>query len=238
MDIKQFRFLFPEIGDVFGYLLFDGKSGEAAAIDGGAPEAILSFLKANNLTLKWVTNTHRHRDHITGDQALIDATGAAYLSPEELMERGILKLGSETADIIPAPGHSADSLVIKAGDLLITGDTLFNGTVGNCYTGDYEGYFITLKMLTGLPGRCRVYAGHDLRDYAMGVARELDPENSEIDGYMESRNPADEFSFLEEELKVNPFIRWNDPALDSVRRRSAGPRDTEFQRWRAMMELH
>lgn len=238
MKIRQFRFSFPGLGDVFGYLLNDEESGEAVAVDGGAPKEILAFLEARELTLKAVTNTHCHADHITGNKALVQASGATYLSPADLLEKGELELGNQKISVIQAPGHSEDSLVLRAGDILLTGDTLFNGTVGNCYTGDYESYFTTLMGLTKLPGLCRIYPGHDLRIYAMGVAKRLDPKNSYIDAYLASHNREEVFSFLEEELRVNPFIRWDDPALEPAYRKVAGPRKTAYQRWRLLMELH
>ena len=60
MKIKQFRYS----SDNLAYLVYGDKS--AMAIDGGAAEEILSFVETNNLTLKYVTNTHSHMDHTPG----------------------------------------------------------------------------------------------------------------------------------------------------------------------------
>jgi len=238
MEVKQFRFNHPEIGTVFAYLLFDPVSGEAAAVDGGAVEEMTRFLKEKKLTLKIITNTHRHTDHTGGDEALRAAAGGTYQGPEELAASKSFTLGDETVEVISTPGHSEDSVVFRAGEVLITGDTLFTGTVGNCYTRDYEAYFASLKRVTALPGTCRIYPGHDLREYAVGAARKLDPSNPHLEGYLAKGDPGNEYSLLEEERKVNPFIRWNDPALEPARRSTGRPRDTEFQRWRALMDLH
>lgn len=237
MEVKQFRFNHPGIGTVFAYLLFDPGSGEAAAVDGGAAEEMIRFLKKKNLALRLVTNTHRHSDHIGGDEAL-QAAGGIYRSPKDLAAAGTFLLGDETVEVISTPGHSDDSVVFRAGEILITGDTLFTGTVGNCYTGDYEVYFASLKMITALPGSCRIYPGHDLREYAVGAARKLDPSNPHLEGYLAKGDPENEYSLMDEERQVNPFIRWNDPALEPARRGTGRPLETEFQRWRALMELH
>ena len=238
MEVKQFRFNHPGIGTVFAYLLFDPVSGEAAAIDGGAAEEMLRFLEENGLNLRLITNTHRHSDHIGGDEALRARTKGVYQTPADLAAAGSFRLGNKTVTVIPTPGHSEDSVVFRAGDILITGDTLFTGTVGNCYTGDYEGYYASLKTITALPGSCRIYPGHDLREYAVGVIQKLDPSNPCLGAYRAKEDPENEYSLLEEELRVNPFIRWNDPGLDSARKGTGRPLETEYQRWRALMDLH
>jgi hydroxyacylglutathione hydrolase len=77
-----------------------------------------------------------------------------------------------------------------------------------------------------------------LREYAVGVVRNLDPSNPHIEDYLAGGNPQEEYSLMEEELRVNPFIRWNDPALEPARKGTGRPLETEYQRWRALMDLH
>ena len=55
MKIKQFRY---SSDNNLAYLVYGDKT--AMAIDGGAAEEILSFIETNDLTLKYVTNTHSH----------------------------------------------------------------------------------------------------------------------------------------------------------------------------------
>jgi hydroxyacylglutathione hydrolase len=232
MELEQFRYG----GGNLAYVLHTG--GEAAAIDGGAVKDIITFLKKHGLELKYVLNTHGHSDHTPGNRRLLTQSDAFFKDCGELASEGELFLGGEKIGIFPAPGHSADSIVFSYGSVLITGDTLFNGTVGNCYTGDYRRYFESLQKILAYPEETRIYAGHDLVRYAMGVAKKMEPENKAIDAFLNKYDEDHVSSTLGEELNHNPFIRYNDPRLDEVRNETGMPLDTEFDRWRAMMSLH
>ncbi len=232
MHINQFRYGKGNLA----YLLW--KDSEAIVIDGGAVREISDFLSERKLTLKVVTNTHGHDDHTEGNRALLDLSSADFIPAKELIKMSALTLADEEIIILPTPGHTMDSLVFSWRDVLITGDTLFNGTVGNCYTGEYEIYFESLKKLTELPGESRIYAGHDLVKYSLGVVREIDPGNPFAEEYNRRYSRDHVVTALADELKVNPFIRFNDPSLDSFRNNLNLPLDTEYDRWRAMMTVH
>ncbi|HOE23724.1 MAG TPA: hydroxyacylglutathione hydrolase, partial [Smithellaceae bacterium] len=134
IHIEQFRY-----GDNLAYLLY-GKT-EAMAIDGGAWQEILSFLERHTLSLRYVANTHRHYDHTPGDDHLLAKTNAAFLDCRTLADQERFLLDGEPVVVYRTPGHSEDSICFHAGNDLITGDTLFNATVGNCFTGDLRGFF-------------------------------------------------------------------------------------------------
>lgn len=109
----------------------------AVAVDpGGDPAEVVDFLKANNLTLTHILNTHLHFDHIYGNQALHAATGApilacakdAYMLDSELGSGGmwgfpkVTPFAYETIDegeytfmglpclVLHTPGHTPGSL--------------------------------------------------------------------------------------------------------------------------------
>jgi hypothetical protein len=52
IKIKQFRYSL----DNLGYLVYT--ESVAVAIDGGAVDEVLNFVKSNNIELKYITNTH------------------------------------------------------------------------------------------------------------------------------------------------------------------------------------
>ena len=79
MEIK--RFALGPLG-TNSYLAYTDT--EAIAIDpGGDPAPLIDFLKENNLTLTHILNTHLHFDHVYGNKALADATGAPILACEK-----------------------------------------------------------------------------------------------------------------------------------------------------------
>ncbi|MDA3941191.1 MAG: MBL fold metallo-hydrolase [Spirochaetia bacterium] len=232
MKLKQFRY-----GDGnLAYLIYKG--GSAAAIDGGAVEEILGFLKKNSLRLEYVINTHDHWDHTPGNSLLLKSSKAKFLSTAELTALKFLVLEDSSISVFPTPGHTMDSITFSFDDWIITGDTLFNGTVGNCYSGNYEIYFKSLGRILNFPVNTRIFAEHDLVNYALGVAENLDPNNPHIPAYRKSYNSDFVVSTLEMELKVNPFVRFNDTSLDAFREKLKMPLDTDYEKWRAMMTVH
>ncbi len=146
------------------YLLYD-ESGECAIIDPGMEtaseqNAVVNFIKANNLKPVLLLNTHCHIDHILGNKFIFDQYGlkpqfnagelplleaaVAYapqfgiryeMSPvpdEFLPETGSISFGSTALTLIFAPGHSPAHLCFydKKDNLLIGGDVLFRGSIG------------------------------------------------------------------------------------------------------------
>ena len=146
------------------YILYD-ETGECAIIDPGMDtaaeqNAVVSFIRQNQLKPVLMLNTHCHIDHVLGNKFIFDNYGlkpkfhigelplleavVAYapqmgirydMSPvpdEYLPETGSISFGNTTLDLIFAPGHSPAHLCFydKKGNLLIGGDVLFRNSIG------------------------------------------------------------------------------------------------------------
>ncbi len=231
MRIRQFRYS----ADNLAYLICGER--EAVSVDGGAVREIYDFLAAHGLGLSAVTHTHGHPDHTAGTSELLAATGARLLTHHELVAAGEIRLENQRIEVFPTPGHTDDSVTFRLDGALVTGDTLFNGTVGNCFTGNLRAFYESIKRLMAFAPDTRVYAGHDYVDYAMKFARLVEPENPHIDDYLAAYDPAHVTSTLADELKVNPYLRFNDPAMIDVLKKRGLAVDTEYQRWEALMSL-
>lgn len=169
------------------YILIDDKTNKAAVIDpGGNADDILEALRADGLEVEYILLTHGHYDHTTGvpqlhaalPQAKIyihqaDANGAgSTLFPlagqvDELLlydEGDTLALGGLTIQVLHTPGHSKGSVVLKVGDVLFCGDTLFAGSCGRTDLpgGSYAEIMASLKRLGRLEGNYHVCPGHDV----------------------------------------------------------------------------
>lgn len=232
MKIEQFRFS----TDNLGYLVYSKKS--AVAIDGGAPERIVSFAKKKGLEIIIVTNTHSHHDHTPGNQALLKMTQARFLDCGTIRSDHKIQLDDETLQAVPTPGHTTDSISFLADGFMVTGDTLFNGTVGNCFSGDLDAFFYSLKRLISLPPDTMIWAGHDYVAESMQAARQIEPDNTDIDLFLKAYDPAKVVSTVADELKMNPYVRFNAPQMVSRLNVKDMPVNTEKERFKYIMEMY
>jgi len=231
LQVRQFRYN----RDNFSYLIFNDQ--EAVVIDGGAVEVIAAFLRAQSLQLRFVLNTHRHGDHTSGNQALLQLTGAEFIDCRRLADLRGLAFGNEHITIYRTPGHTVDSLCFHLDQVLVTGDTLFNGTVGNCFSGDMLSFYNSLMMLCSLPGNTIIYAGHDYVRSSVAFAKRMEPANRDIDRYLERYDRGHVCSQLKDELQINPYLRFNQESIVSVLRRRQLPVATAYERWHSLMSI-
>ncbi len=161
-------------GDNFSYIIADEASGEAAVVDSSYnADGFISVLKTQNLTLKYIVNTHGHTDHTAGNtelQALFGAKMVAYKQSKTrfdiaVNEGDVLGVGKIKLKVIYTPGHTQDGICILVDDSkLLTGDTLF---VGECGRTDLPGgnaksmYDSLFNKLLKLDDKVEVYPGHD-----------------------------------------------------------------------------
>jgi hydroxyacylglutathione hydrolase len=231
MKIKQFRYSL----DNLGYVIYAKK--EAIAIDGGAVDEITAFIKDSGLDLKYVTNTHSHADHTMGTSELVKQMNAQYKDHESILKTGKIFLEDQEIKVLHTPGHTSDSVSFYTGFCLISGDTLFNGTVGNCFSGDLDRFLKSIKLLLSFPDETILYGGHDYVKVSIAVARQFEPHNPDLEPYLKGYNPDHVYSTLADEQKVNPYLRFNRESIIALLKRKGLPADTEDMRWSSVMTL-
>lgn len=232
MKIQQFRYG----SDNLAYLVFEGR--DAVAIDAGAVDEMMAFVEAGELAIRCVTNTHTHADHTLGNRRLLEATGAEFRDCRRLAHGQDLPVGGSRIMVYRTPGHMPDCVTFQAGGALVTGDTLFNGTVGNCFSGDLKSFYASIRFLMRFDPATRIYAGHDYVRESMAFARSIEPDNPDIDRYLARYDPSHVVSTLADEFKVNPFLRFNDPAMIRILEQRGLPVESEYDRWRSMMAVY
>ena len=113
---------------------------EALIIDPGKiTNEIINQIEGGKYKLTGVLITHNHSNHVQGLRVLNKIyTPTVYAADSEIEGRksfvirgdGKIKVAGMDIDFFSVPGHSADSMVYKIGDVLFTGDTITSGIIG------------------------------------------------------------------------------------------------------------
>lgn len=175
------------------WLVSDEDTKEAFLTDPGAYGVRQSeYIKSQGVNLRYILLTHGHYDHILGVRQFKEAFPEAKIvihtedagcltSPvkslaitqalrfpkteaDVLVSDGDrLPFGNNEIEVIHTPGHTRGSVCFKLGDMLLTGDTLFRGTVGRTDFpgGSYKEMLSSVQKLAGLDGDYKVYPGHE-----------------------------------------------------------------------------
>ncbi len=134
---------------------YDPKSGRTKYT---SADKVIDFVRANNLTVEWILETHAHADHLSaapylkeklGGKIAIGAqittvqkvfAGVFNLEPEfrqdgsqfdALINEGEpFKVGALVAHALNVPGHTPACMAYQFGDAVFVGDTLFMPDVG------------------------------------------------------------------------------------------------------------
>jgi len=216
----------------FNYLIVCPETGEALAVDPLESELCLNAAREGGWTIRQVLNTHEHWDHIGGNEAVVNATGAKVLahagarSAIRGMDRGlaagdIVKVGRTVElEVLDTPGHTRSHVCLLAHadrPALFCGDTLFNAGAGNCHNGGHPGllYQTFAEQITRLPDEALVYPGHDYIENNLNFTLSREPENEralalldEIEGQDPHRAKVTTIGL---EREINTFFRLQNP---------------------------
>jgi hydroxyacylglutathione hydrolase len=173
------------------YIVYDDDRQAVVVDPGSDSERIINAIKKYNFKVIYVMLTHVHFDHILAAGDVIAGTGAKFLVPKDdeaalydpdrslmyfagqntelnikpdrlLSDEDTVKAGKLEIRVVHTPGHTPGSSCYICGNLLISGDTLFAGSIGRTDFpgGDSAAIMCSLNRLSELEGDYTVLPGH------------------------------------------------------------------------------
>ena len=220
--------IIPCLKDNYSYLVIDEKKNIACAIDPSEAKPIIDYIEKNNITLKFILNTHHHYDHVGGNKELKERYGASVLGfigdKERIPEIDILVNDQETwifenfeAKIIHIPGHTLGHICFyfHKDASVFTGDTLFSLGCGKIFEGTYAQMFDSLMKLKELPKNTKVFCGHEYTLQNSKFCMVHDENNKNLKAKINDINIKLKAgvstipSTIKDELECNIFLRSN-----------------------------
>jgi len=174
------------------YIVYCEKTLQGAVIDpGGNGQDILAILNRDHIKLVCILNTHGHADHVAANDEIKEATGAAVFihgadakmltnpkgnlssyignnlvcQPADhlLIDGEKFMVGEIEFQVLHTPGHTLGGLCFLGNDVLFSGDTLFEQSIGRTdFPGGSHSQLlnsIKTKLLT-LADHITVLPGH------------------------------------------------------------------------------
>ncbi len=163
------------------YIVYQPQLDECLVIDpGDDAQRIFDRTRQLQKRIRAILLTHGHFDHVGAVRELAALAGCdVYMSQQEctLPENytagplyythtytpgSELTLAGITLQVLPTPGHTPGSVCLHSGEVLFSGDTLFEGTCGRTDLpgGDFPTILRSLYALYALDGDMTVYPGH------------------------------------------------------------------------------
>lgn len=189
---------------VNSYLIVNGKKG--FILDPGSGiKPLLVKAESEKLEIEAILATHGHIDHIDGvnktkekfnvpfyanslDMELIQSVQTQarmfgvpdpgqVIPDRNLPLSGEIQIAGLTLELYHTPGHSKGSVSIRIDDVLFSGDTLFNFSIGRTDLpgGDYEELISSIKnQIFTMPDETRVLSGHG-PETTVGKEKKMNP---------------------------------------------------------------
>ncbi len=175
------------------YVAADEATKKAFIVDpGGHNINMVNYIKENNFDVEYIILTHGHGDHIGGvndckkefpqaklianindkkllENANLNMSTLTHGTPTELIadlyvsDGDTLTVGTMNLKLLHTPGHTPGGMCIAVGDVVFSGDTLFEQSIGRTdFPGSsYNAILSSIReKLFTLPNETKVYPGH------------------------------------------------------------------------------
>ena len=173
------------------YVISDELTLEAIVVDpGDEADKILRLIRQKNLSVKMIICTHAHFDHVGAVSKLKEVTGAGVAlnrddleiyeraqdqaafwqysiepppAPDLLLaDRDKVAVGHLNFEVLSTPGHSPGGICLYGEGVIVSGDTIFAGSVGRTdfYGGNIDELRKSFVEILSLPPETKILPGH------------------------------------------------------------------------------
>lgn len=173
------------------YIIGDETTKQAIVVDpGDEGDRIIEIINARGLQVKAIICTHTHFDHVGAAGDVKKAAGGNILihkddlevystakdqaafwgydiddipEPDGFIGEGdVIEVGNMRFKVLHTPGHSPGGICLYGEGILITGDTIFKGSVGRTDFpgGSKEQLKQSFRRLLDLPEETKIFSGH------------------------------------------------------------------------------
>ncbi len=231
----------PALSDNYIFLLHDPVHQVAAVVDPAEAEPVLSCLQELQAELVAIFNTHHHSDHVGGNKDLIHRFPQLVVyggchdqgripGQQVFLEEGDrVSFGDREAEVLFVPGHTRAHIAYyfppqapeDTGELFC-GDTLFAGGCGRLFEGTPAQMVDSLSKIRRLPDRTRVWCAHEYTLKNLQFALTVEASNLDLQERWQEVKAARKAqeatvpSMLAAEKQTNPFLRWDQPSLQTT----------------------
>lgn len=224
----------PTLSDNYVFVL--AEAGQGIVVDPGEADPIVAQLTSLGLDLIQIWVTHHHGDHIGGIPKLrqhfpqVEILGGEYDwgripgQTHRLRDGDAWQIWGERVEILFIPGHTKAHIAyyLPAQGALFCGDTVFAGGCGRLIEGSPEQMVASLDRIRQLPEHTQIYCAHEYTLKNLQFALTVDPENEALQRRYQQvvvqrqQGLATVPSDLGTERATNPFLRWDQPALQAA----------------------
>jgi hydroxyacylglutathione hydrolase len=218
----------PCLSDNYAYLIKEGE--HCAVLDPSEAAPVKAALEKLGWQPQFILNTHHHNDHVGGNLALKEITGAQIVGPGKdkpripgidigVDEQSGWSFAGQPVQVLEVPGHTRSAITFVTGGNAFTGDTLFAMGCGRLFEGDPPMMWASLLKLMALPDTTRIYCGHEYTQSNGRFALTIEPSNAElvkrvaeVKTIRANGRPTIP-STMGLEKQTNPFLRPHAPAI-------------------------
>ena len=224
----------PCLHDNYAWILQDVKTGQLAVVDTPSARPIIAKFRQLSDNLKHqppvILNTHHHRDHTGGNQAIKSELKSVIYGPKndhivgidhKLVEGDVVRIGESTCRVIDIPGHTKGHVgyVFDDPGLVFVGDTMFSHGCGALFEGSFKQMWKSLTKIMELPPHYLVFCAHEYTEFNTLYGLQIFEDDAELAQVyrdvkqLRERGEQTVPSILEQELKTNPFLRCRLPEV-------------------------